>query len=207
MNTPTIVPTMTDFAYAAGIVDGEGNVSIRKKSAREGRRVRDIHTEVIITITDRPVLEWLQARWGGGILHQHRSEKHAHWQDIYRWNIYSARAGKFLRDIQPYCIVKKPQVDLGIAFQALLEQWGRNRYHSGQKAFRQLPNDILEMREHYFRRMKVLNLMGHSFNERESHKKVMEQELKLSKSLATGLSTTGGSGVGSFPVIRDDFTS
>lgn len=185
-NAPTTQPTELDCAYAAGIVDGEGNISIRKKALRKGRRMRDIHTEIIITMTDRPVLAWLQERWGGGILKQNRSEKHAHWQDIYRWNLYSARAATFLKSILPYMIAKRPQAELGIEFQEFLASWATKRYHAYQKGFQSLPDGVLEKREEYHFRMKVLNLMGHGFDEREAIQKLIDQR---NQALATGLST------------------
>jgi hypothetical protein len=185
-NEPYITPCETDFAYAAGIIDGEGNVAIRQKALRAGRRVRDINAEIIVSMTDREVLEWLQARWGGGIIKQNRSEKHSHWQDIYRWNLYSSRAAALLKGTLPYLIVKKPQALLAIEFQDFMEEWGGNRYHLGSKGFRVLPDEIIEKRLEYHKRMKILNLMGHGYDEREAYKKLLEKESQI---LATGLST------------------
>jgi hypothetical protein len=187
-NKPTIVPTELDYAYAAGIIDGEGNVSIRKKALRKGRRTRDIHTEVIISITHRPVLEWFQARWGGGIfLQRPGDEQYSHWQNLYRWTLYSERAGIFLCGILPFVIVKEPQVTLAIEFQTRMEkEWGSNRYHLGSKGFRSLPDEVLDLRESYFDRMQVLNIMGRGVEERAAVMKVRERK---AKTLATGLST------------------
>ena len=59
----------TDFAYLAGIVDGEGTVSIhRNVTRRKGRIFVGYQPQLTISNTDLRMLEPLQGRFGGHIV-------------------------------------------------------------------------------------------------------------------------------------------
>jgi hypothetical protein len=186
-------------AYAAGLLDGEGHIGIVKKSLRKGRRLREIYAEVRISMTDEATVQWLKDHFGGGILRLKRHSQHPHWQDMYRWDKHSLKATEFLREVLPYLITKRAQAELAIEFQARVDEWGSSRYHMGTKGFRPLPDEVIAMKEDYFQRMQVLNLMGRGYEERKAILQVREKE---NAKLASELSIITAD-VGSFSDIRD----
>src|SRR5205807_3226561 len=57
----------TDWAYAAGFVDGEGCIAIAR--AFSPVRNRFYYTiQVVVANTDRSVLDWMKAAWGGHVV-------------------------------------------------------------------------------------------------------------------------------------------
>jgi hypothetical protein len=57
-------PSDTDWAYAAGFVDGEGCIAV-SRSFIPARNKYGYSVQVVVANRDRPVLEWMQESWGG----------------------------------------------------------------------------------------------------------------------------------------------
>ena len=107
---PTIQPTREDCIYAAGFIDGEGCIAVQRPSQRRGPASFRAYVEV--AQVDPAPLEFLAARWGGGIYTFDRSHERygGNARPIHSWRIASRVAVKFLRDIAPFAIVKRTQI-------------------------------------------------------------------------------------------------
>lgn len=92
-------------AYLAGIVDGEGTVTLARHHKNEMPAPC-----VSVANNNRALLKWIQTRLGGTIVSK---KKRKVWhRDSYAWTIRSNRAIRFLDEIKRYLIVKKPQAEL-----------------------------------------------------------------------------------------------
>lgn len=98
------------LAYTAGILDGEGHISLVRRADTETVRV-----EVAVTNTNEWLCQWLKMQFGGRvrIMKPHK----ANWKVPYRWIIDGKRASEFLKLILPYLNLKKPQAELASSFQ------------------------------------------------------------------------------------------
>ena len=92
-------------AYLAGIVDGEGTVTLSKHHKNETPTPR-----VIVANTNLELLRWIKARVGG-VITSKRKYKICH-RDSYAWAVCQNRAICFLNDIKQFLIIKKKQADL-----------------------------------------------------------------------------------------------
>src|SRR5512138_762750 len=97
----------TELAYAAGLFDGEGSVSlVRQKNNRS-------HSpQVSVASNDYEVLAWFQKRFGGSIVtKQPRKATHS---VSYDWRLTDRRALSFLELIRPYLVIERKirRVDL-----------------------------------------------------------------------------------------------
>jgi hypothetical protein len=104
-----------EYAYIAGIFDGEGHVSITRNLGVEGTHAPIHCLQIGITNTDRDLIERLLVDFGGnagqtGIRGGHR-------MNAYRWRLSGPTAAKFLRLIHPYLTIKRRQAEIGMAFQ------------------------------------------------------------------------------------------
>src|ERR1700687_3503368 len=108
-------PTDADRAYAAGILDGEGCVSILARRKTDRARAT-IQLRVQVSNTSIVLLSWLRERWGGSI-HAHAASNR-NWKLAWDWVIVSSTAGAFLRDVRPLLVIKTAQADNAIAYQA-----------------------------------------------------------------------------------------
>jgi hypothetical protein len=146
--------------YAAGFFDGEGSAVIRRKPPQIKSTTSPLpryRVEALIRITNRDVLEMLQARWGGSIIFSKAPK--SHWKDWYQWQIQATKAMTFLQEILPYLIIKKQQAELAIQFQKHIIESGKLRY-GGQGLKRYPYEEIIRIRDGFFYQMKALNLRG-----------------------------------------------
>ncbi len=92
-------------AYLAGIVDGEGTVTLMKHHKNETPI-----PFVAIANNSLKLLKWVKAKVGGLIASKKKRLPHHH--DSYAWSVRQDRALRFLNEIKGYLIIKKPQADL-----------------------------------------------------------------------------------------------
>ncbi len=106
--TEMIGDTIVDLAeraYVAGIIDGEGTVTLVKKHGNNAHS-----PEITVANTDLSLLEWLQLRIGGMI--KKKVKKMPHHNQAYTWVIRDNRAINLLNEIEDLLIVKRRQSEL-----------------------------------------------------------------------------------------------
>lgn len=94
-------------------------------------------------------MNWLTKHFGG---HVQLSRKDKHY--IYRWDIRSQAAKRFLETIVPYLIVKKEQAELALAFERRKEQYLYNQ--KGSKGFSRLSDEEIRWRQSVKDQLKAL---------------------------------------------------
>jgi len=100
-----------DLLYAAGLFDGEGGITIVKQAGNTYR------LDVRITSTNKAVLRWYKARFGGWVCKQ-TPNKHVKWcLPCWYWAASSKMATAFLAKVYPYLRVKRKQAKLALEFQ------------------------------------------------------------------------------------------
>ena len=103
--------TWTDaqLAYLAGIFDGEGSVYIW---TRRNRGYRDYGIRLYVVNTNRTLIDWLQATFGGLVY----SRQSAKWKERHEWLIDRKNADSLMSAMLPYMIIKRPQMEVAIRF-------------------------------------------------------------------------------------------
>jgi hypothetical protein len=90
------MPSAIDLAWTAGIVEGEGTISLQPGSGRGYRR-----PYVSVDNTDIEMLEELTRLFGGGYVAKRSSA--AHHRQCWSWRVYgSDKVIAFLKQILPY---------------------------------------------------------------------------------------------------------
>ena len=93
---------LTDLAWAGGLIDGEGCISVKS-----GVRV-DVQS------TSRATIERLRVILGGKCYVE--SRRTATGRTVFRWVVYGAEAKKLLVTLSSYLIEKKAQADLARSY-------------------------------------------------------------------------------------------
>lgn len=96
-----------DAAYIAGVVDGEGTITLTRKH-------RDEHRQLAISIssTERPLLEFIKTTLGVGKITNKRNNKEHH-APSYTYAVYNRQALALLSAIHPFLrTYKKVRADL-----------------------------------------------------------------------------------------------
>lgn len=92
-------------AYLAGIVDGEGTVTLMKHHKNETPT-----PNVVVANNNLQLLKWITSQIGGTIVSKKKRMVHHH--DSYAWSVRQDRAIRLLNQIKQYLIIKRPQADL-----------------------------------------------------------------------------------------------
>jgi len=128
-NEPTVQPSETDKAYAAGFFDGEGCVYVRSQH-RPSHEAKGWHVSayglVVVSQVDPRPLQWMQARWGGAIRQlKRRSAARPNDRHAWEWNCSARQCYALLHDIRPWLRVKGEQADNVFRLEAMARPMAR----------------------------------------------------------------------------------
>lgn len=93
----------TDAAYIAGLIDGEGTVSLTRRHKNEHRQL-----EVSISNTERPLLDFVYKTVGAGRITSKKTYSNKH-TPSYTYTISNRQALSLLEQIQPYLLTYKKE--------------------------------------------------------------------------------------------------
>jgi hypothetical protein len=101
-------PTQLDWAYLAGIVDGEGSICAHSDRRGYLHNYPALH----ISNTDPRLIEWILDRFGGSILlmtkNRNRPFTHIMWT--------GKRMEPVLVGVLPFLVIKKEQAETALSF-------------------------------------------------------------------------------------------
>lgn len=118
-----------ELAYAAGLFDGEGSISLIRNRAN-----RTHSPQVSIASTDYEVVDWFRERFGGSIVtKQPRMSNHS---ISYDWRLTDRRALGFLEVIRPYLVIERKIRRIDLLLSDYLECTPRNGRYSEEMAER-----------------------------------------------------------------------
>ena len=108
----------TDWAYLAGLIDGEGSIRIEKGSSKYHRSPTT--PTMALTNTSPKMIEWALDRFGG---HLYKKKNRSCW-DIY-W--LGSVVTPLLEGMLPYLTAKKEQAEIVLAYRKLVAKPGQGR--------------------------------------------------------------------------------
>src|SRR5712664_1698169 len=97
------MPTPIDYAYVAGLIDGEGSIFACIDGRNRGRLY--LRAWLIISMASEDVLTWCSNTFGGGL--QFVKARHEGWKDQWRWRPTIEQTVIILTECLPYLKVKK----------------------------------------------------------------------------------------------------
>ena len=86
----------TDAAHIAGLIDGEGTVTLTRKHRNENRQLC-----VSISSTEKPMLEFVKHSTGVGKITNKQTSKSTH-SPSYTYAVYNRQALNLLQDVLPW---------------------------------------------------------------------------------------------------------
>jgi hypothetical protein len=100
-------------AYIAGFIDGEATIRVR----RQANRASQYHPQIKIAQKSRAVLDYVAGCFGGWIREYQPHSLNGRACRAFEWTLEGREAVlRIMLAIQPYVIVKRPQVALMIEF-------------------------------------------------------------------------------------------
>lgn len=139
------MPTDTELAYTAGILDGEGCIRILKDT---------YGLSVTVGNTDVALLDWLERVWGGKIYGKayQKLKWYPNSKPFKQWQIYGLKATSMLELCIPYMVIKKDRAEVALKMIPLFGK--KNNYIPGFNA------EMRAKRHEIYCELKVLNQRG-----------------------------------------------
>lgn len=133
----------TELAYAAGIIDGEGCITITKSVTKYIKR-RCLNPQyqlrIAVVMADPEVCKWLNKRWPGCLKILNPAKYNPKAKPTFNWSISAQKAKFFLEQIYPFLKIKKRQALIGIEFQKNCIQRAGKRIRDKKGRFTQGTN-------------------------------------------------------------------
>ena len=115
----------TDLAYLAGILDGEGSISIHKHKDKSSHLGYCYQLVINVANTNEWLINWIHLSFGGWIYKKRMISRH--YKQVYLWSASSLQAKTLLELVLPYLRIKKPQAEIALQFQS------KKQHNSGGK--------------------------------------------------------------------------
>lgn len=103
--------TELDLAYAAGVIDCDGSISI--KTNRSKRRNPSFSAMARVSNTKLSLVQWFRDTFGGSFCRNGKNNGHP----FYQWAIHSQQARQFLNEVLPFLKLKQKQAMIAIELQ------------------------------------------------------------------------------------------
>lgn len=151
----------TTAAYMAGILDGEGSLSIGNYSGNRKNGDKHFQVNIAICSTDEVLITWIVETFGGfkGKYTPKQMSRNGRKQ-VYRWQCSSDRLEHICEICLPYLVIKKRQAEI------LIEM--RKTYHDshnqkGKWQVQRVPEEILKRRQELFEELRALHNRTYSY--------------------------------------------
>ncbi len=114
--------TKLDIRYVAGLVDGEGCISIyvEKRAPRSGQKRPAVVVHFTVEMTHAGIIQALHEQFGGSIYHR-KTSRNPNAKERYCWNISQRSAVPLLKRLLPHLRVKKQQAELALKLMCLTQ--------------------------------------------------------------------------------------
>jgi hypothetical protein len=142
------------LAYMAGIVDGEGSISMGSYS-KSAIGTPQFTTYLSICSTDKPLTDWLSNTFGiKPILYTPKQLAKNSRRPVWRWQVSGDRLLHICELILPYLIIKKRQAEIMIEMR---KTFTTREYAIGQRGPK-VPDEIMELRHKLVKELRSLHI-------------------------------------------------
>ena len=140
-----------NLAYISGIIDGEGTFMISKSTHGYKRVTPSYCARIRVRMSEPDSLKFIYDKTKLGIFKYLgvRKDRPAHHKHQYSWEIHSNDCLIFIKMIEPFLVLKKPQLNLMKEF---LLNFKKTVFPRGK-----VPSNELAIREDAYFKMRVLN--------------------------------------------------
>lgn len=153
--------TIAQIAFLAGIVDGEGSIYIGNFSCNPKTKVPYYQTNIQVTNTDKPLIDWLHEIFGG-LLSKRTLKQHAanSRKQAYMWTASGDRVTHLCELMLPYLIAKKRQCEIMLKMRATFTP---NHCEKGKQGIQRHSAELMNLRQSYMDEMRSLHIRTHSY--------------------------------------------
>lgn len=147
--------TSFEIGYVAGILDGEGTISVSYSQSRHARQPT-LSARVSVGSTHRGVLDWLRSLFGGNVYEHKGNQVHTRAKTYWTWVVQGRPAMDVVTLAEPHLRIKREQAVLMREVAALLLP------RTGDNRLRVVSDELRGRREVLVSEFRRLNAKGAS---------------------------------------------
>ena len=123
--------TQAEIAYFAGIVDGEGSIMVTSATGKKGNKTYRLR--MLVTNTNREVMDWIFARFGGSIqtCNQTAESVAKRHRVKFNWSRDADNAIEIIKVIYPFLIIKRKQAEIALRWPSSKRHLKVPKYREG----------------------------------------------------------------------------
>jgi len=107
--------SITDWAYLAGIIDGEGCFYIGQVTYKEKNKSPNFHSIIAISNNEKSLIDWLDKIFGKASDNRYKYQsKRLNEKPTYRWSTSGQLLDYILPRIYPFLVIKRKQCKIMI---------------------------------------------------------------------------------------------
>lgn len=153
--------TIAQIAYLAGIIDGEGSIYIGNFSSNPVTGNRYYQTNMQVTNTDKPLINWLYQTFGGLIsARTPRQLAKNSTKPAWVWTASGDRITHLCEIIFPYLICKKRQCEIMLKMRST---YIKLQHKKGSQGIQAHSKELLDLRQSYMDEMRSLHIRTFSY--------------------------------------------
>lgn len=125
----------TEKAYLAGLIDGEGSVSIIRATTPNARHGISHQLRIMVFNTDFKMISWVKKTVGYRYISYRKQQSERH-KPSYAYSVTAQKAIEVLRAVYPYMITKRAQAEVAFMFSSTIKNVGRKGIEQEVFSFR-----------------------------------------------------------------------
>lgn len=137
-----------DWRYMAGLVDGEGTVTICRERRKNDRF--EYYLRIKIEMTSQRTVEGVQGTFRGNLTYYKPRKKN--YKPTVAWTVKRKHAKEFLLHVLPYLTVKRAEAVFALKYQEKAEEQAA--------AWHRYPVEVLQWRDEMYLKMRALKLVA-----------------------------------------------
>lgn len=151
----------TTAAYMAGILDGEGSLTIGNYSCSKKTGDKHYQVNISVTSTDEILIDWIYDTFGGfrGKYTPNQMSRNGR-KEVFRWQCSGDRLLHICEITIPYLTIKKRQAEILIEMR---ETYKDLHNVKGKQNTQRLPKEVLDFRQSLFEELKLLHGRTYSY--------------------------------------------
>ena len=114
----------TDLLYAAGLIDGEGTITLVRHSRKEMKS-----PAVSVSSTSLELLEFMKETFGGHII-KLKAPKKKHWKQAWHWQTSHDRAISVIEHVLPFLKEQKKRARASLILKEYKKVTPRNGFYT-----------------------------------------------------------------------------
>lgn len=153
--------SIAQAAYMAGILDGEGSLTIGNYSSNTETGDKHYQVNIAVCSTDKILIDWIVEVFGGyqGTYTPNQMSRNGRKQ-VHRWQCSSNRLLHICEICLPFLTIKKRQAEILIQMRKTYTDLHNVK---GKQNAQRLPKEILDIRQSLFEELKGLHNRTYSY--------------------------------------------